>query len=356
MLRGRQARQELLRRAAAEVAVDQRKNRMAQTWRKETGSVTKRLLRAIITRHPLLSAILHHGAGTLTRAQTIFVFLNSISLQLVIVSMLFVPRQPGEPMTINPFKIVVSGTLAAVITMPCVFVFGFIFHPLVLLWVTYRLTTRLAGLFVGLPCILGRRVRRRRPAAPSDEHRSRYSERKGPKPSWGMGTSMQRDINLLKGAAPRMAMHAADDDGAEKGTGGQATQPKARYSVTRLSTSALRYAEERKKIWSLVVGYVLNFLLLLLLLQLFLIYACEFATLPGVDDTHLIQRELLFAWLWSVVQRIILNEPLLIITSRGLPILLQSSLCACLCSEAMVEYASHFIEAFAAMLKELVSP
>ena len=38
-------------------------------------------------------------------------FLNSIALQLVVVSMLFVPRKPGEPLTVNPIKVIISGTL-----------------------------------------------------------------------------------------------------------------------------------------------------------------------------------------------------------------------------------------------------
>ena len=38
------------------------------------------------------------------------------------------------------------------------------------------------------------------------------------------------------------------------------------------------------------------------------------------------------------------------------PMLLHSSLCACLCAEMMIEYASHFLEAVAALAKELISP
>jgi hypothetical protein len=107
--------------------------------------------------------------------------------------------------------------------------------------------------------------------------------------------------------------------------------------------------------WSLLLGWFLNLSLTLGLLQIFLMYACEFATLPGVEDTHLIQRELMFGWAWSILQRLVLNEPLIIVGSRGLPLMLHSSICACLCTEAIVEYISQAVEASASVVKEFFS-
>ena len=103
-------------------------------------------------------------------------------------------------------------------------------------------------------------------------------------------------MKLLKGAAPRMAMHAADEEETAETPDRASSRRKSHYSATNLSVRKLVHSrEERTKLYSLVIGF-------------------------------------------------------------GLPMLLHSSLCACFCAEVMVEYASHFLEAFAALVKELVSP
>ena len=105
----------------------------------------------------------------------------------------------------------------------------------------------------------------------------------------------------------------------------------------------------------MLVGWTLNWILLLGMLQIFLVYACDFATLPGVADTPMIQRELLWAWGLSVLQRILFNEPLLIIISRGLPMLLKSSFCSYVCGDACVDSISQTVEATMSVAKEFIS-
>ena len=51
----------------------------------------------------------------------------------------------------------------------------------------------------------------------------------------------------------------------------------------------------------------------------------------------------------------ILIEPLVILSSRGLPMLIRSSFCSCLCTESCIEYFSQAVEAGVGMLKELLS-
>ena len=60
------------------------------------------------------------------------------------------------------------------------------------------------------------------------------------------------------------------------------------------------------------------------------------------------------AWAWSILQRIFFNEPLVIVSSKGLPMLLRSRACACLFSETCVEYLAQSIEALGSISRELM--
>ena len=48
--------------------------------------------------------------------------------------------------------------------------------------------------------------------------------------------------------------------------------------------------------------------------------------------------------------QVIFNDPLVIVTARGLPMLLRSKVCTCLCSEGCIEYAGQAIEAAGAIM------
>ena len=140
---------------------------------------------------------------------------------------------------------------------------------------------------------------------------------------------------------------------------------------------------ERKELWRVMLGWALNwaiflallqvhptsyFLLftphilhptsytvVLMLLQTFLFYACDFAV--GAEDQeggYLAHRELLLSWTWSIAQRVIFNEPLVIVSARGLPMLLRSRACACLLNEACVEYLAQGIEAFGEVVRAIM--
>ena len=93
---------------------------------------------------------------------------------------------------------------------------------------------------------------------------------------------------------------------------------------------------------------------LLALLQTFLLYVCEFNARGVQSENYLMHRELILAWGWSVLQRMFLNEPLVILTSKGLPMLLKSKVCSCLVSETCVEYLSQGIETFGEFTRALM--
>ena len=91
------------------------------------------------------------------------------------------------------------------------------------------------------------------------------------------------------------------------------------------------------------------------MLQIFLFYTCEFATSPEIEDHGLIERELMFAWSWSILQRIIFNEPLTIVSARALPMLLQSNICRACCSETLLDLIAQAVETVAGIVKEAMS-
>lgn len=108
-----------------------------------------------------------------------------------------------------------------------------------------------------------------------------------------------------------------------------ATVASGRYAsldehMLRLS---LRHALRRRdfRCATYIVGtWCLSWLVFLGLMLTFSLYACEFH-LQRQDATN--RDELLLSWGWSIGQRFLINEPVIIVLSKGLPMLLTSDLC-----------------------------
>lgn len=60
-------------------------------------------------------------------------------------------------------------------------------------------------------------------------------------------------------------------------------------------------------------------------------------------------------WLWSLVQRFLINEPLLILLSKGFPMLIHSTYCNNVYMESCVHFWDPIIEALANMLRALTA-
>ena len=69
----------------------------------------------------------------------------------------------------------------------------------------------------------------------------------------------------------------------------------------------------------------------------------------------LVERELMWSWGWSIMQRVLFNEPLMIISVRGLPMLLRAQCARQLCSEALLEYVAQAVETGAGIAKEAIA-
>ena len=443
-------------RAGAVVGRDLRARRAAFTWDKTVGSNLRRLWLAVKTRHSLFSGVLFHGMGDLSRAQTIQVFINSLALQLVLVSMMYVPRIPGSPLVINPIKIAVSGTLASLLTMPMGIIFALAFRPILMMRVLLKLAWRLVSLLLCLPCVVGlkvvrwQRVRRRQRAqrrisdevrkapanlgnakavahalkgkchaklvssarrqqarmfggeaivlradlnevnASQDSLANESSSVVEPAPCAADGeegkesqmerfvdslvqgargrdngffsTSIRNDLNLLSSAAPRIAPHTMEEqDWTDPRAAGCSDITKSHHASTKSTRTPGRRGGQRRsrrmqrvprKLRSLVIGWTINWILLLTMLQLFILYVCEFSSSPDLEEDALIHRELVWAWSWSTMQRVIFNEPLTIVSIRGLPMLLRSQCARQMCSEATLEYVAQAVETLAGIVKE----
>ena len=166
--------------------------------------------------------------------------------------------------------------------------------------------------------------------------------------TWRMGSdrSLNADMNLLQGAIGKIAPISETE---ELANAGELQSGKLKYEVLSLRTK-----QQRKSAVRIAVGWLLNVTFLLALLQTFLLYVCEFNARGVQSENYLMHRELILAWGWSVLQRMFLNEPLVILTSKGLPMLLKSKVCSCLVSETCVEYLSQGIETFGEFTRALM--
>ena len=99
--------------------------------------------------------------------------------------------------------------------------------------------------------------------------------------------SIRNDLNVLASAAPRIAPHSMEDESVDARRSsstagdGASTSAGARTSAEarrRLRASRRSRTRVPRKLRSLVIGWSLNWALLLGMLQLFLLYVCEFSS------------------------------------------------------------------------------
>jgi len=149
--------------------------------------------------------------------------------------------------------------------------------------------------------------------------------------------SLATDLEALRGV---VAVLADDQPHAE-----QEAHIK-RYTL--LHARALFRRDERGACLRTVLGWMINWIVQLALLQIFLMYACE----VQANNMGGAINDLLYTWLWSIGQKVVFNEPLIILSARGLPMILRSRICSRLCSEASVEYMGQGVEAGGLVVRE----
>ena len=162
---------------------------ITRRWHKDVDRVWKRMCLACTSSHTLCAGIFHRGAPGYTRAQTVMVLINSFVFELVLLCLFYTPPAPsadGAPMlTINIVGIVIAGTYAAIITIPIMLTFAWLYEPLIFV----RIGGWLLRAAVCWPCWLGRCCRGTRGAkvgaaapavAPLRRNGTRYGCRRPP--------------------------------------------------------------------------------------------------------------------------------------------------------------------------------
>ena len=158
--------------------------------------------------------------------------------------------------------------------------------------------------------------------------------------------SLNRDMNLLQGAVAHVAPMSELE---ERANAEELQSGRLKYEVL-----SLRTRQQRKSARRIALGWSLNVLILVVLLQTFLLYVCEFNARGIAAENYLMHRELILSWTWSVLQRILFNEPLVILSSKGLPMLLRSRTCGWLFSETCIEYLAQGIETMGSLTREFM--
>ena len=99
------------------------------------------------------------------------------------------------------------------------------------------------------------------------------------------------------------------------------------------------------------LGWTLSFVGFFGMLFVFALYACELFSAESTSNAD--WRALLLSWAFSVCQRFIVNEPMLILVSKGVPMLFTSELCANVCGETVVNLLDLFVQAIATCIKRI---
>ena len=98
-------------------------------------------------------------------------------------------------------------------------------------------------------------------------------------------------------------------------------------------------------------GWATNFMAFFGLLLAFTLYACELFGAAATSNAD--WRALLLSWAFSIFQRFIVNEPALILMSKGVPMLFTSELCANVCGETVVNLLDLMVQGIVACIKQI---
>jgi len=98
-------------------------------------------------------------------------------------------------------------------------------------------------------------------------------------------------------------------------------------------------------------GWLSNLLAFFGMLLTFLLYACELFS--SSDASSVVGATLLFSWAVSVLQRFLVNEPMLIVCAKGAPICFASDFCSNLCGETVVNLLDLGVQSIMACISSI---
>ena len=423
-------------------------NIVASRWNKDVDRVWKRVCLACMSSHSLCSGICYRGAGNFTRAQTVMVLVNSFAFELVLLCIFYEedePREDGEALiTINLIAIGVGATYCALIVIPVMLIFVWLFEPMIFV----RLGRWAFRTMFCWPCFLRQRfclqeapcsIRHRRMKVHPNPRHHRKAKAPEVKSTERIQTTPFAPADDTK--TPSAVAHSPNDHG---------VSPERQFAYTSLHDvmlkASLTHSWKRRdwpSIRKILFGWVGNFICFGLMIFLFSLYMCELFEPPpfGVSsdsnttnatETGLEEEqdepagdtdELLIAWALSCFQRFvrtqhiahhiaqpschtqqlhfgrcahgrswpslplsydslraivsevcrcmqaahptlschtlvpspwqILHEPIMILASKGLPILFASAFCANCCGETIVALIELVVMGIVACIKEI---
>ena len=382
---------------------------LVSRWHKDVDRIHKRLWLSFKSSHTLMAGVVYKGYAGHTRAETIMILMNSLALEIVVLCM-FYSLPSASPLTINPVMIIVNGSLCALICIPTMLIFAWLFQPQAfVIFIAWILRSLLCWPRHLHRCICRSRPRNDRitPAGASDQPEpppspppldpslqlprvaclaanAPLSDRcncstplvteRLPSPpnslvqqtTHGEMSKSQRAVNnSLLSPTPEHGKAVAGRSGSSgvrrltrTMTNFVNDPPRRLYSYESLSDYFIRQSltksikrRDWKAVVRLSVGWLLSYIIFWGLLLVFTLYGCEiyfFASENNATGT-----ELLLSWAWSLFQRFIVNEPILILVGKLVPMLFSTALCANVCGETIANLAGYVVSGIMAFVKAL---
>ena len=101
--------------------------------------------------------------------------------------------------------------------------------------------------------------------------------------------------------------------------------------IFRLSLTHSCHQREWGDVTRILLGWGFNLSVFAFLLCIYIIYGCVFEQLSADDNSE----AFFMSWMWSLAQRFLVFEPILILVGALLPMLFASQSCANMCSESV---------------------
>ena len=98
----------------------------------------------------------------------------------------------------------------------------------------------------------------------------------------------------------------------------------------RLSLTRALQRRQWRHAARITLGWAFNHAAFVLLLLVYVVYGCVFEQISAADNSE----AFLLSWLWSILQRFVAMEPIIILFGALVPMLFASEACANLCTES----------------------
>jgi len=344
-------------------------------WYKNSKKTSTRLRLAFLQSHSVLAPTMHSGNVGFTRAQTVMFLFNTFALELVLLTMQF-SAPDDQPVTINPVSILGKSALAVLITLPSTWLFAAVFEPVKLV---NGVRTALKWIFC-----LARPKRDRKPEFKKYDANKKAREFAAVQP-FASPSDIKVKISPPPSPPSQPSGHISDKS-TLKSDGGSSSDPIHVQSLGSGSSDNIRMRHEcrvfssesldvlialslrrqllkdpidKQQLAFICAGWLGNWSLFVALQLIFISYGCTlagedagetqgeqaaspfnvaFSLQNSTNSTGGAERAapyILSAWGLSLAQRLLLAEPVIILASVMVPLLLGSRYGGACCGETI---------------------